>query len=129
MALKGLNKKQIQRVLFSFSGPYPPTNLTTVLTSGRVITVMWFQPTEGVVDHYLVELESTSPNVSDHTHEHNHINSSVTGTSYSFTRLHPGETYTISVSSVSGNMTSDAEVVTETTSKFLFMSVFSLENI
>ncbi|XP_060067797.1 tyrosine-protein phosphatase 10D-like [Ylistrum balloti] len=88
--------------------PYAPVNLTAVTRSGRVIEVTWQRPVDGMVENYLVKakstlLDSVSP-----------APVTVATPGYTFTKLHPGETYDITVTSLSGNVSS-AEVKVQAT--------------
>ncbi|XP_033740555.1 tyrosine-protein phosphatase 10D-like isoform X2 [Pecten maximus] len=89
--------------------PYPPVNVSATALSGRVIEVTWERPVDGMVENYLVTakstlLDSVSP-----------VPVTVSIPGHSFTKLHPGETYDITVTSLSGNVSSSEIKVQATT--------------
>ncbi|XP_021369342.1 tyrosine-protein phosphatase 10D-like isoform X2 [Mizuhopecten yessoensis] len=89
--------------------PYPPVNVTAVVRSGRVIDVTWQRPVDGMVENYFVTAKSTlSDSVSP-------VSVTVSTPGHSFTKLHPGETYDITVTSLSGNVSSSEVKVQATT--------------
>ncbi|XP_069134662.1 tyrosine-protein phosphatase 10D-like isoform X1 [Argopecten irradians] len=96
-----------ERVLWT--RPYPPLNVSAVAVSGRVIDVTWQRPARGMVENYLVTAKSTlQDSVSP-------VPVTVPTPGYTFTKLHPGETYDITVTSLSGNVSSSEVKVQATT--------------
>ncbi|XP_076078559.1 tyrosine-protein phosphatase 10D-like isoform X4 [Mytilus galloprovincialis] len=112
-AVKG-QKINSTNTVEQYTKPNPPSKILHTVIGGREIHLDWFKPTVGEVENYTVSIVSLGINGTTNT-TLPIAPVTLSGTSYSFTQLHPGETYEISIVCRSGGETSDPLKITATT--------------
>ncbi|XP_063405189.1 tyrosine-protein phosphatase 10D-like isoform X3 [Mytilus trossulus] len=112
-AVKG-QKKNSTNTVEQYTKPNPPSKIIHTVIGGREIHLDWFKPIIGEVENYTISIVSLGINGTTNT-TLPIAPVTLAGTSYSFTQLHPGETYEISIVCNSGGETSDPLKITATT--------------
>ncbi|XP_052088192.1 tyrosine-protein phosphatase 10D-like isoform X3 [Mytilus californianus] len=121
-AVKG-QKKNSTKTVEQYTKPNPPSKILHTVIGGREIHLDWFKPTVGEVENYTVSILSLGINGTTNT-TLPIAPITLQGTSYSFTQLHPGETYEISIVCRSGGVTSDPLKITATTNSTSVSELF-----